>query len=78
MPKDLTLLCAVYEGIIEPNLPRHFFTSEDAMQLISGLGFALGGLMNVALGEIIDVFFAIEANTRHTSEVIEKMQARKE
>lgn len=55
---------AVYEGMIEPNKPGHSFSSEDAMQLGSGLIAVIIGLAAVAFGEIIGVLFAIESNTR--------------
>ena len=55
---------AGYEGIYEPNLPRHSFNPGDLIQLISGLGVGLFGLITVALSEVIGVLFAIEENTR--------------
>ncbi len=58
------LYYAAYEGVLEPNLPNHTFTQNDAMQLAGGLLLIVVGLATVALGEIIGVLFAIEENTR--------------
>jgi hypothetical protein len=62
------LYFAVYEGMIEPILPGHHFGSGDAMELGGGLLGVIAGLGSVALGEIIGVLFAIEANTRASAE----------
>lgn len=58
------VLYAAYEGIIEPNLPNHWFGGQDLLQLVSGLGLGLTGPLTVAFSEIIGVLFAIEENTR--------------
>lgn len=58
------LYLAVYEGIIEPLMPGHHYSSGDAMELGGGLLLTVISLVAVAFGEIIGVLFAIEANTR--------------
>jgi len=58
----------IYEGMIEPNLEGHKFGDGDILQIIQGFTSIIGGLVTVAIGEIIGVLFAIEKNTRKTSE----------
>ena len=38
-----------------------------------GVGLIVAGLVSVLYGEIIEVFFDIEANTRRTAEMIERL-----
>jgi len=40
-----------------------------------GVGLIIAGLVCVLYGEIIEVFFDIEANTRRTAEMIERLMA---
>jgi len=40
-----------------------------------GVGTVLFGLILVLYGEVIEVFFDIEANTRRTAEVVERLAA---
>ncbi len=40
-----------------------------------GAGLVVAGLISVLYGEIIEVFFDIEANTRRTAETIERLGA---
>ena len=49
---------------IVPTSSGQRFTSSDWMQLVTGLSIAMVGLVGVAFGEIVGVFFAIEENTR--------------
>jgi formate-dependent nitrite reductase membrane component NrfD len=58
----------IYEGIIEPNLPNHFFSQQDAMQLGGGMLALFFGIISLIVGESIGVLLAIEANTRHATE----------
>ncbi|HWA81343.1 MAG TPA: hypothetical protein VG848_13680 [Acetobacteraceae bacterium] len=39
----------------------------------AGVGLVIAGLVSVLYGEIIEVFFDIEANTRRTAEMIERL-----
>jgi hypothetical protein len=55
----------VYEGLIEPNLPGHRFTHNDLIQLASGGGAVFFGLLKISFGELIQVLFSIEKNTRN-------------
>lgn len=57
-------LYAVITGIIEPMLPGHRFDVGDVFDFGVGLAILLVGIFVVAIGEIIGVLFAIEANTR--------------
>lgn len=58
---------AIYQGIVEPNLPRHGFGQEDLLQFLGGAAGMLQGLIIVALAELIGVLFAIEENTRRAA-----------
>ncbi|MCO5247712.1 MAG: hypothetical protein M9887_02015 [Chitinophagales bacterium] len=55
---------SVYEGILEPMKPRHYFSENDLMQLITGVSIILFSLVFIAFSELIQVFLAIEKNTR--------------
>jgi uncharacterized membrane protein len=39
----------------------------------AGVGLVIAGLVSVLYGEIIEVFFDIEANTRRAAEMIERL-----
>lgn len=43
--------------------------------LAGGFGTVLAGLIFVLYGEVIEVFFGIEANTRRTADLIERLAA---
>lgn len=43
--------------------------------LAGGFGTVLAGLIFVLYGEVIEVFFGIEANTRRTADLIERLSA---
>ncbi|MBM3161888.1 MAG: hypothetical protein FJZ79_00825 [Chlorobi bacterium] len=54
----------LWEGLIEPKLPSHFFSQNDFFELMGGLFGCLISLGVIAMGEIIGVLFSIEKNTR--------------
>lgn len=58
-----SVLYIVGAVLIEPNQSGHRYGPEDYMQLAGGLCVAVFGLTQVALAEIIRVFFAIEQHT---------------
>ncbi len=60
------VIYAGYEGIFEPMLPRHSFSGQNLVELITGLVLGLFGLLTVAFSEVVGVLFAIEENTRTT------------
>ena len=66
------LLYAVATGLIEPNKRGHSFGPEDIIDIASGLGILIFGLITAAFGEIIGVLFAIEDNTRRTYNAVAK------
>lgn len=43
--------------------------------LEGGIGLVIAGLVCVLYGEMIEVFFDIEANTRRTAEMIERLSS---
>ncbi len=55
-------------GVIEPSLPKHSFGPGDFWEIVGGLLFSLAALCIIAFGEIVGVLFAIEANTRQSSQ----------
>jgi hypothetical protein len=57
------LLFVLYQGVIEPSGKGHEFAAENTVKVVTGLGFAVVGLLVVAWGESIGVLLAIEANT---------------
>lgn len=59
------LLYGGWNGVIEPNLPEHFFNaSSNGVKLVGGIVGMFFGIITIAIGELIGVLFAIEENTR--------------
>ncbi len=57
-------------------LVRAAADAETAHELLAGgFGTIIAGLIFVLYGEVIEVFFDIEANTRRTAELIERLAA---
>ena len=57
------LYFVLWQGIIQPQ--RH--NSIDVLQILTGLGVTIIGLVAVVIGECVGVLFAIEANTRQAA-----------
>ena len=67
----------LYKGIIEPTQLGHEFGKDDQLLVAFGSLFVFIGLVVTALGEIIQVLFAIEENTR-ISKVVSTRTSTKE
>jgi len=55
----------LYQGIIEPLLPKHGFSGGDAMELGGGLAALFFGVVSMLISELVKVMLAIELNTRN-------------
>ncbi len=54
----------LYQGIYEPQLPHHRFSSSDMMQIQLGIGISIISLTIIGFAELIKVILEIEKNTR--------------
>ena len=64
------LMYIVAAGLIEPNMRGHSFNLSDIIDIVTGLGILISGLVAAAFGETIGVLFAIEYNTRREADSI--------
>ncbi len=54
----------IWQGIIEPMLPKHSFMPGDMAELIGGVSAIVSGLILLFFSESVGVLLAIEKNTR--------------